>query len=712
MKKRTLCNICLFLLIIRITVTFLGAEQNAPVYKTTRFVTLTGQIYQKEEKSKYQILYLKNQSIYPKTKIIVHDEKFSKLSIGNIVDVKGMAETFEGPHNPGNFNEKFYYEKQGISFRVQAKKIKVRSDQTDRFRESLFQLRKRWNRFLLSSLGKRRGGVLSAMMLGEKSDIPEDLKELYQVSGAAHILAISGLHLSFLGMAIYHFLRKCGCSFFTAGITGILFLTCYVIMTGGSVSAVRAWIMFVIRIGADMTGRIYDMLTSLMVAAVLIVFARPLSIYDAGFLLSFGAILSITVFLPFLKTMIPVRSKTGQSLLAGISIHLFLFPILIYFFYEVPLYAVGINLIILPLMSLLLGTGFAASIVGMFAKRAGSLMLKSCHLIFFIYEWLCRLALNLPFSRIITGRPKIYQVVFYYVALLLLIIFIPKLKKEKQRTRMILIYLVVLLSTLPFQGGKGHVMAAVLDVGQGDGIFIQGPEGTSYFIDGGSTTVKNVGKYRIEPFLKSKGISHLDYVLISHGDRDHFNGIEEMLLRQKQGIRIDTLVMTVRKTWNPGLKHLVHTALTCGTKVKIIHQGDVLNEGRMILRCLLPVEEDGIEPGNESSMVLLLSYKKFDMLLTGDVEGKGEEHLKEIPMKKVEVLKVAHHGSKNSTKEEILKKLDPKIGVISAGQNNPYGHPHKETIERLKKRGVRTFITKDSGCVMIVTDGNKIQIKK
>ena len=713
MKKRTWCKICLFLLIVKITFTTItGTSFKVPAQIKDQPVCLAGVICQKEEKSEYQILYLKNvkfshiKQSNQKLNIIVYDKKFRNLSIGNVIFVRGKAFPFEGPPNPGNFDQKFYYEKQKIYFKVSADKIQVRSEKVDFIKEHLYQFRTKWHHFLINSLGEKRGGVLSAMMLGEKKDLDMELRELYQVSGIGHLLAISGLHLSFLGGGIYQLLKKAGLSYKVSGPAAVMILTIYVAMTGFSISSIRAWIMFIIRIGAEMCGRVYDPYNSLMTAALLIVLRRPLSIYDAGFLLSFGAVYAGIRVYPVLRTLYPGKNKIVEGFLFGLSITVFLLPVTLYFFYEIPLYSLLFNLIVIPLLSVLLGIGFLSSALALFYGEGACFLIKTCHVIFTIYEEICRWNLSLPFHSIVTGRPSKLQAAVYYAGLFLLLVLI-----EKKRKKAAWLYLFCILSLFPFKGQKGILTIQMLDVGQGDGIFIQGPEGTNYFVDGGSITVKEVGKYRIEPFLKCQGMKELDYVFISHGDIDHLNGIEEMLQRQRIGIRIHTLVMPTKKVWDPAMYHLVHTALENHTKVVTIKENEKIEEGEFSLTCLFPDEKEDREAGNESSMVLYADYKNFQMLFTGDLEGRGEEALLKKEIGQIDVLKVAHHGSKNSTEEELLEKWKPKIGLISAGRGNPYGHPHKETLKRLKKYKVNTKITMEEGCISIMTDGKKIKMK-
>ena len=179
--------------------------------------------------------------------------------------------------------------------------MQITDKSVDVFREKLAVFRAGWKELLVREMGEREGGILAAILLGEKSDMDPEMKELYQVNGIGHILAISGLHLSFAGLGAYRLFRRLTGSYKAGGLAGGMLLFLYVSMIGMTVSVLRAWVMFLFRVGADVTGRKYDMPTALSVAAVIAVGSNPLYLYDGGFLLSFGALLAICTVIPLLK---------------------------------------------------------------------------------------------------------------------------------------------------------------------------------------------------------------------------------------------------------------------------------------------------------------------------------------------------------------------------------------------------------------------------
>lgn len=822
MKDRLLCSICLIICLIAGARIVCGGEKfikelrpsEAELYlEDQEDILVSGRVYEKTEKEKYQVLYLRNNSIpyhqrsLKESRLIIYDEEKQNINIGDVLAVHGSIRFFEPAPNPGNFDAKLYYQKQDIHASVWADTIQKTGDHRHTFSEKvknyLYRFRQNWRGRLCRAMGDEDGGVLSAVLLGEKQGVEEELKSLYQVNGIAHILAISGLHLSFVGIGIYKILRRLTGSYPVGGVFGILFLMLYILMIGFTVSAVRALVMFLFRVGADMTGRHYDAPTALSVAAVAVLLWRPLSLYEGGFWLSFGAVFAILAVVPVVQKAF-VRVSSGsqkqnvdgtalsayfegirehmwkgilQGLMASISINLVILPVLLYYFFEFPIYSLFLNLFVIPLMSVLLFLGMAGSLFSVCFLPLSGACFRICSGILRFYEMSCNLTLTLPGARFVAGKPEIGQIAVYYGILIIVLL----LLREKERLRehvadvddvgdveskkcktcgkgivsrkyaergsgrsmqrrvtrlgkfALVFGIVGIIILTNHWGERGKLTTVILDIGQGDGIFMRGPEGGTYLVDGGSSDVKKVGQYRIEPFLKSQGVGMVDYVLISHGDSDHMNGVEELIERQDIGVRIGTLVMPVQEVWDEALAGIAEKAKEHGVRVVVIEPGQSIKEGNMTITCIQPGNpgteaengksegrnaEEEYEPGNAASMVLAVKFGEFDMLLTGDVEGEGEEQLTEQLEEQYrghtwEVLKVAHHGSKNSSSEEFLRQVKPAYAFISAGRENRYGHPHQETIKRLTDIGSKIYSTQENGAIVVeVEDGETIKVGK
>lgn len=794
MKNRPLCSVCLILLLAAVIRVVVGGERLVlelrpsaleRLAKDKESITVRGRLSRIEEKSNGQMLTLIDNSIKSKKssfqeeailiyldsknseaisikhisseKISPEEISLKELHLGNQLEVKGEVSFYQNARNPGNFDQKRYYQTQNIHGMVWGKSCSIVSDDRWKLRDSLFRFRTLWKQKMEVMMGEKDGATLAAMILGEKSGMDPEQKELYQVNGIGHILAVSGLHLSLIGIGMYRILRRLTGSYQIGGIAGILFLFCYILMIGLTVSAVRALVMFLFRVGADITGRHYDSVTALAVSAVCVLCWRPLYLYDGGFWLSFGAVFAVVFVLPVLekfflsdrgrKSDMGKKKRDGRKegervlvkgFLASAGIQIVLLPIQISCFFELPVYAVLLNLYVIPLMSVLLVVGIFGSVFA-FLGTAVFPVAKMCFGIssgiLELYEESCRLALGFPGARVIAGQPSGWKIIAYYVVLLAVLGWMkrktlqrdqrkPRKKERKQedfkgRTvgcvrRMIggmSLFLLTAFLLIP-EKAQGFCVT-FLDVGQGDGIFLRGPDGTTYLADGGSSDVKQVGKYRIEPFLKAQGCGKLDYVFVSHGDQDHLNGISELIGRRRIGVKIGTLVLPVREVWDKALLNLAKQAQKAGITVAEMEPGQKVTEGEMEIVCIQPEKESRLEQGNAASMVLAVTYGEFDLLLTGDVEKEGEELLTDrmkrfYGNKTLDVLKAAHHGSGNSSAKEFLETVSPKYAVISAGVENRYGHPHKETLQRLKESGSIIYSTQTGGAISVWSDGKRM----
>ena len=796
MIRRPLCTACILFLIVqavRVCV-FQCAEDQKPsalesaVSEGTR-LTLTGTVDRIEEKNKVTALFLEDNAVsatgqqISEPSILVYinpDEIQKKINIGNVIQVEGEASFFERARNPGNFDQRSYYQKQGIHVLVWAESLSVRSEQTDRIRESLSGLRARWKGMLTECLGEYYGNTMSAILLGEKSGLDEEMKKMYQKNGIGHLLAISGLHMSFIGMGVYGALRRIGLGFVPAGLLGGGVLVLYTLMIGAGVSSLRALIMFLVRIGADMTGRDYDLPTSLSLAAAVICAWQPLYITDAGFQLSFGAILGIWLLNPVFTEMFrcgqmfrcgredrggkvssvfcALKKKLLESVSSSLAVNLFLSGPLLYFYFEVPPYSVILNILVIPVMPLAMGAGLGGLAAGMVLPSAGGAVLQVCRAVLWLYDMACGAAGKLPGSRIVTGKPGLaWLAVYYAVTASVCAVFFrmaeARRKKEREDTNggervirpeqrqgggskrngraqpvpgyitltmrlsgaaLLAFTAVMVLLCRGSYTWKSGTEVTVLDVGQGDGIHIRGPEGENFFIDGGSSDVSSVGTYRIEPYLLSCGVEELDYVFLTHGDEDHINGMTELLEGQELGVRIRNLVLPPEEYLDEKLAGIGHTAARNGTRVVTIEAGQSLRNGDTDLEitCLGPECGTDMGPGNGASLVLGARHGAFGMLLTGDVELEGEQNLVNSGrLGRYPVLKAAHHGSRNSGTEEFLQIVKPAAAVISAGKDNRYGHPHEETLERLTDAGCMICSTQECGAVMLRSDGSSLQIE-
>lgn len=263
----------------------------------------------------------------------------------------------------------------------------------------------------------------------------------------------------------------------------------------------------------------------------------------------------------------------------------------------------------------------------------------------------------------------------------------------------------------------------MLDIGQGDCILMKTPNQHYILVDGGSSTRSGIGEYVITPAVKYYGSGRLDYVFISHMDQDHVNGIEELIVLSEQGgIKIGCLVVPELASRDKEFQILIKQAEEAGIQVKTMEIGDQLVLETVKITCLYPKSSEekkdmkiGNYSENNTSMVLSVSYRSFQMLLTGDLEIEGEQRLLEqssqwMPQQ-YDVLKVGHHGSKGSTGEALLTQIHPEYAVISCGKENRYGHPHEAVLERLENNGCKVLVTCEIGAVTFEIRRNGISVE-
>lgn len=733
MRKRPLMTACILFLMIRYMIFLAGEEGNLPpeVYSMEgKSVCVTGVIEEKARREKGPTWYIRS----GKSRYVLYDSKERDLKIGNSIQVTGVFYLFDKASNPGEFDSRSYYQRQQIYGSIIPKTIKLKDDNIIYWKEWLFRLRESWKEELIRRLGQDKGAVLSGILLGDKSSMEPETKELYQKNGIAHLLAVSGLHVSFVGVFVYKRARKAGIPFAAAAAAGMSVLLPYAVMTGFSVSARRAVLMFACRMGAQVSGRVYDMPTSLALSAAVILGLEPLYLKDAGFLLSFGAILALwgggditrrqreraeerrekkTISEPLkMKKKPGFLAKIREAAWSGFCVQALTFPVLLSSYYEFPLYSILINMWVIPMMSVVMGAGLFGSILCVVCPFLADVPLAAAKAVLSFYEWNCQIMLKFPFARVITGCPALWQSALYLLVIILIFFGVARWKKKILVSIFLFAGIILLGNWKTFDC---RMEVTVVDVGQGDGIFIKSPGNRNILIDGGSTTEEELAKYTLEPFLESRGVGELDYVFVSHGDEDHISGIRDMLKRQEVGVKIHCLVLPEKRLWDEVLLELAREAVRQKVEIKEIREGEtVWDKKGMEIRCVGPSSSYDGEKGNAASMLLKLTYGNFSMLFTGDMEGDGEESfLADMKRRQTySILKVAHHGSKGGTTDEFLKKNHAGLAVISAGQGNRYGHPSKETVKRLEEQNIPYLCTKECGAITVRTDGETMTVEK
>ncbi len=565
------------------------------------------------------------------------------------------------------------------------------------------------------------------------------------------------MHISLLGQGLLQLLLRLGVPLPAAAVTVFLFLVLYCLLTGAAPSAVRAVCMFAVLLGAKLLLRTYDSLTALALAGILMLLENPCVLFSSGFQLSFSAVLAVSLVWPAVSWLLPaqirkpgkIRKRAGADRaekralfrrgltgwiryfyrlflrcgLFWLVMSLSMLPLTAWYYYEIPVWGLLPNLLLLPAAPVLLASGTAGILAGLLSPFLGRLVLLLPELLLQSFRLLTDGIRQLPLATLVCGKPGIFQVLGSELLLLLLTGFLHRekqrirkrkgkeKKKEQRRTGILaLTGAGVSMLILLFRWTPAWSLT-MLDVGQGDCLVLR-DRTACFLVDGGSSSVKEAGTYRILPYLKSQGITCLDGVLISHPDEDHVNGIRELFeaVRQKQAtLRIRSLYLPLWMKGTEEEKEFREAAEHTGTAVCYLARGDTIASGLIRMEVLSPFYEGGIRSGNSGSLVLSVSCRDFDALLTGDLEQDGEALL--LPLdRNYEYLKVGHHGSKGSSSEEFLRQCRPAASAVSAPAHSRYGHPHQETLERLEQAGAEIFITRDLGAVIAEGRGNSWRI--
>lgn len=702
MRRRPLCLAVVLLLMI-LWILPKSVWMKCPDIPSGESLVITGTVTKREHKEEKQVYYLKqchSDRSDSEISMIAYLSEGGSYPIGSKISMSGTIYQLNKANNPGQFDGESYYQSQGILYTFQADAVLWCRGEAP-IREKLADFREYLAEKLDAIYDERDSGILKAALLGDKSTLSEEDQLLYQKNGISHLLAISGLHISMIGVSFYKLLRRMHLNYAQAGIPSGILLFLYGQMTGFGISTIRAVCMFLVMILGDILGRAYDMASALSLAALIILLRNPLQAEQGGFLLSFGAVLGICFVYPILQSVFQVKCKAANTILFSLSISLVTYPVSVHFFYEYALYSTCLNFIVIPCMPFVMGFGGGAMLAECIFPGIGKIAGLPAHWILELYDFLCHQMLRLPYAVLRLGCEEPWQLILYYVLLAGILLL---LWYDRRKIYSLLLPVAVAVVSIRFHSGLEFTM---LDVGQGDGLFIRFPSGTTCMIDGGSTGVKNVGTYRILPYLKYEGVACLDYVIFTHLDEDHISGIRELLEMQGtlDGVEMKQLLFPDISNPDDHYEELWNMAEEKGICVNRIGAGDCFREQDFQMECLYPVKNSYSTDKNNSSTILQLTYQGFSMLLTGDLGAEGEkELLRSGQLKDIDVWKVSHHGSKYSGSEEFLEQIRPNLSLISVGKNT-YGHPSAELLERLRKVGSYVKTTLEQGALMLESDG-------
>lgn len=553
-----------------------------------------------------------------------------------------------------------------------------------------------------------------ALLIGYQENVESETTRAYQKLGITHLFAISGLHIAILSFLFFQGLLRLKFRREFATVVLLVILPIYAVLAGGAPSVWRAVIVVEIIMITRLKWRlaIDDALAISFIGFILI---EPWIIYQIGFQLSYLATGSLIYSGNILNRY---NSWIIQSFFITFVCQLLVYPLLLFHFYEISISSFVVNIPFVPLFSFVI---LPINIVLLIASYIPGPLAEW---MFWFYEP-CRVLIthcinwlqSIPYQMWIPGKPSLFMILILYSSVFMTFYLLEK------RSKWSLIFVLILVPAIFYHiSGKisDEMKIAFLNVGQGDCIVIELPyQQKVYVIDtGGVLRFKQeawkiikepyeVGRQVVVPYLKGKGISEIDKLIITHADADHAEGAEELL----KELRVKELHVTPNSLDKEVMKDLVLEATKQKTVISEQKANAYWQHNEILFQYIWPF--DTHYEGNNDSLVLFVRMGSFEGLFTGDLEKEGELQLvqKYPQLKNIDLLKAGHHGSKTSSSKEFIQQLTPSLTIFSAGENNRYGHPHKEVVERFKASRLPTLMTGEVGTIEITISKDQMNVE-
>ena len=657
--------------------------------------------------------------------ILVQTPRFPIIEYGTQIHVIGMVET---PPENESFSYKAYLARQDIHSLIFLPQIEIIDENAGNpIYHAIYSLKQRAHSTIKQTIAEPQASLLAGILLGNDNGLPPDLDEAFRVTGMTHIIAISGFNIAIIIMVLMSISRPfLGDRYATLfAVAGIIL---YTILVGADASVVRAAIMgSVFLFTSRWLGRPGFSVATLLVAGWVMTGIRPFLLWDVGFQLSFAATLSLILFAdPFAQQMhkwlkrlfTPDTTEWLMGLLTEpiiitISAQILTLPLMMGHFGQLSIVSLIANALILPAQPGVMLWGGLATIVGMISPALGQL-----------FGWIAWLFLTytIQLVEILAAVPKAAVsvnltwggVIAIYITIAVLTWFF---KQEKRRRRRLIKQLrsnltqrvafgssligMLLVVNWGHSQPDGNLHIVFFDVGQGDATFIQTPSGRQILVDGGLyPSVLNDALGEQMPFWDHS----IDLIIATHPDADHITGLVEVFVHyQVDRLMTDGSGAGESETFDA----LLQMAERGETAVFHAHAGEsIIIEDGITLEILHPSTKRNDENRNENSVSMRLLYKEFSYLFTGDAELQAEQAMlnSAAPLKSV-VLKAGHHGSRTSSTIPFLEAAQPEIIIVSAGKDNPFGHPHPEMLSRAEGINAAILRTDELGSIELITDG-------
>jgi competence protein ComEC len=639
-------------------------------------------------------------------------EALKKINPGTSCHFKGELIIPKSPTMPNAFNYKQYLHDHHIHWQYQVEEIKNCESGKSNWLLLLLEIRKNGLSFIEEHFPHSSAGIVQALIFGEISLLDHHVETAYQELGIVHLLAISGSHVALLVSGIYYLFIFCGLTHEKTKIVLIILLPVYMILTGAAPSVIRACFMVMVYFLIKLSKRKTSPLDVISFTFLFLLVINPYYLFHIGFQLSYavtyGLLLSFRIVEHFSSWLVKLTVVSMIAQLCSL-------PLLLFHFYEVSLISLPMNMLFVPLYSfIVLPLSLISTLImvafpsiGVHIVNLFSVMLQQTH-------HLVLIASSIPFTTLTTGKPSTIITLVLITSIIYLFLQFERYYRIQSLVRPT-VYLFIVLTIqniLPYVNPNGKVM--IIDVGQGDSIFIQRPFNKgNYLIDTGgrlsfpkeeweeASNTFSIAEDVTVPYFKSIGVTELDALFLTHGDMDHIGEA----LKLMEEVMINEIIIPEGFVRGELEQKIMETAKRKRMKIKLVNAGDKISFQGLSFFVVSP--QVLTDSKNDDSLVLWTELGGLKWLFTGDAEMEGEEKLiKMYPSLKVDVLKVGHHGSKGSTSDHLLDSVMPSIALISAGYKNRYQHPHSEVLERLAAHNISVLRTDLQGAILYQFKGN------
>jgi competence protein ComEC len=554
------------------------------------------------------------------------------------------------------------------------------------------------------------GALFEGLLVGERRQLPPRLVADFRAAGVFHILAISGFNVALVAGAVVVVLRLLRVPPRASAALALLALGAFAAVVGGQPSVLRATVMAGLVLAGRLLGRESGTWNSLAAALLVLLAWEPHALADPGLQLSFAATAGILHLGPLIRDRLPPRwpRPLATALAVSTGAQLAVSPLMLVYWNQLSLVGIAANLLVVPLAGLATTLGLLAVLLAAAGENLAHALFQTLWLLLLALRWLVRGVAWLPGAVVHAPTPPALALAAAAAALL------GAPRAGGPAGRIAVAGLAALAVALTAAGAlpDGRLHVVVLDVGQGDAILVQGPDGRALLVDtgGGGPGRADRGEHVVLPALRRAGVRRLTALVLTHGDPDHAGGLTSLL----EGLPIDAVWVPAGTEDADWLRPLRMT----GVPRLALAGGDRLWVGPLLVRVLHPPAPDAAGPAwvsdrNNASLVLRIDWGLATVLLTGDAEQPAEAAMLGTgrPLAAA-ILKVGHHGSRHASSAPFVTAVAPRLALVSAGVRNPFGHPTPQALARLAEGGAAVYRTDYDGAIEVSSDGGALWVRR